>query len=150
MTIQAPPKSASPQTKHNVCIKFSTLKQSHFTVFIYSKMEAEITILRSRGRRLDTRERSQCPVIKGDLVMQYKLENSHRPSFKVLEMRVGHPDMPGVAAMLFDPELVHVTPDGIVLRGMERLSGGSVVLQEWHCKLCKSSSNPERINRLKI
>ncbi|GLR26494.1 hypothetical protein GCM10007875_15840 [Limnobacter litoralis] len=98
-------------------------------------MEAVVTLLRSRGRRLDARERSQIPVIKGDLVMQYKLENSHRPSYKVLEIRVGHQDMPSVAATLFDPELVHVTADGIVLRGMERLSGGYVVLQEWLCKI---------------
>lgn len=88
------------------------------------------------GRHLSRDELDGAPRLQGSLIVDTWVEGSvfKRPVQRARLRGAGFGEPPDLLAPIFEPFLLKVTEDRMVLRGVQMLSGGGVtrqVVQEW-------------------
>jgi len=98
-------------------------------------MLLKVTKFRERGRKLPRSELANQRPLEGNL--RSCEIGSSRGSYRradLLDMKSG--GLSETLATLFEPELIQVIDDGMLLRGIEN-DGGRAYLQEWRCVLVR-------------
>jgi hypothetical protein len=98
-------------------------------------MRCRVHLLRRRGRHLARKEIENSPVYEGELSAYYMTLKAER--FFVASWGP-RPLMVRVLPDLYEPALVALGDQIMILRGFERLGDGDnvcAVVQEWRCKV---------------
>jgi len=99
-------------------------------------MHCRVYLLRRRGRRVPRKETENGPVYEGDLSAYYMDGKGER--FFVASLSGPRPLMVRVLPDLYEPALVALGDQVMILRGFERLGDGDAacaVAQEWRCEV---------------
>ena len=100
-----------------------------------NRMLLKVTKFRERGRKLPRSELANRRPLEGDLrsCQIASAKGFHRRADLVQLLRGG---LTETIATLFEPELIQVLGNGMLLRGIER-DGERAYLQEWRCELVR-------------
>jgi hypothetical protein len=102
----------------------------------YLTMRCRVHLLRRRGRRLSRKETENGPVYEGEL-STYCMDGKGERSF-VASLSGPRPLMVRILPDLYEPALVALGGQVVILRGFERLGEGDAacaVVQEWRCEV---------------
>ena len=93
-------------------------------------MRVRVFPLRHRGRRSGQYGFEAPQGIVGNLGMH---SMSGQQTYTIATLRSGEPIAPELLPRLFEPVLVNIGANGLLLRGFEAIDGTSFV-QEWRCE----------------
>jgi hypothetical protein len=99
-------------------------------------MRCRVYLLRRRGRRVSLNEIENGPVYEGQLSAYYMDGKGER--YLVASLSGPRPKMIRMLPELYEPVLVAIGDQVMILRGFERLGEGDAacaVVQEWRCEV---------------
>jgi hypothetical protein len=94
-------------------------------------MKVRVRPLRSHGRKVKQYGTAAQGIV-GEITMHRMLGGEQ--SYTAATLKAGLPKDPDLLPPLYEPTLVTISSNGLLLRGFESIDGASYV-QEWHCEL---------------